>query len=123
MTDYLTAAMAMLRPAQNRYADPVAWDRLHAELGIRRPSGYRAVVDAYDPYYPGPVQLCRLPMTPADPPQPWNGPDRDRKTPVAARARRPYRSSLPVASSPISSVSAVRSPSACEGVERATSGC
>ncbi|MFE0701997.1 SMI1/KNR4 family protein [Streptomyces sp. NPDC058872] len=49
MTDHLAAAMAMLGPAQNRYADPAAWDRLHAELGIRLPPDYRALVDAYAP--------------------------------------------------------------------------
>ncbi|MDX3055976.1 SMI1/KNR4 family protein [Streptomyces sp. NE06-03E] len=52
MTDYLTAVMAMLGPAQNRFADPVAWDRLHADLGIRLPRDYRVLVDAY-----GPIQL------------------------------------------------------------------
>ncbi len=49
MTDYLTAAMAMLGPAQNRYADPAAWDRLHAEIRIRLPSDYQVLVDAYAP--------------------------------------------------------------------------
>ncbi|MFJ9590735.1 hypothetical protein [Streptomyces acidicola] len=49
MTDYLAAAMAMLGPAQNRYADPAAWDRLHAELGIQLPSDYRVLVDAFAP--------------------------------------------------------------------------
>lgn len=49
MTDYLLAVMAMLGPAQNRFADPVAWDRLHADLGIPLPSDYRALVDAYAP--------------------------------------------------------------------------
>ncbi|MFE2488275.1 SMI1/KNR4 family protein [Streptomyces mirabilis] len=49
MTDYLAAAMAMLGPAQNRYADPAAWDRLHAELGIQLPPDYRALVDAFAP--------------------------------------------------------------------------
>ncbi|MFJ5829411.1 SMI1/KNR4 family protein [Streptomyces sp. NPDC093089] len=41
--------MAMLGAAQNRYADPAAWDRLHAELGIRLPADYRTLVDAYAP--------------------------------------------------------------------------
>lgn len=49
MTDYLPAVLAMLGQAQNRYADPSAWDRLHAELGIQLPSDYRALVDAYAP--------------------------------------------------------------------------
>ncbi|MFE9635826.1 SMI1/KNR4 family protein [Streptomyces sp. NPDC006463] len=49
MTDYLTAATAMLGPARNRYADPAAWDQLHAELRIQLPSDYQAVVDAYAP--------------------------------------------------------------------------
>ncbi|MFH8728090.1 SMI1/KNR4 family protein [Streptomyces termitum] len=49
MTDYLTAAMAMLGPARNRYADPSAWDRLHDDLGVRLPSDYRILVDAYAP--------------------------------------------------------------------------
>lgn len=49
MTDYLAAAMAMLGPAQNRYADPTAWDRLQAELGIQLPSDYRFLVDAFAP--------------------------------------------------------------------------
>ncbi|WP_327302200.1 SMI1/KNR4 family protein [Streptomyces sp. NBC_01298] len=49
MTDYLSAAMAMLGPAQNRYTDPAAWDRLHTELGIRLPTGYQTLVDAYAP--------------------------------------------------------------------------
>ncbi|MET8572620.1 SMI1/KNR4 family protein [Streptomyces sp. NPDC004783] len=41
--------MAMLGPAQNRYADPSAWDHLHADLGIRLPPDYRVIVDAYAP--------------------------------------------------------------------------
>ncbi|MFJ6051619.1 SMI1/KNR4 family protein [Streptomyces sp. NPDC092307] len=49
MTDYLSAAMAMLGPAQNRYADPAAWDLLHTELGIRLPIDYQNIVDAYAP--------------------------------------------------------------------------
>ncbi|MFE1560030.1 SMI1/KNR4 family protein [Streptomyces sp. NPDC058734] len=49
MNDYLAAVMAMLGPAGNRHADPAAWDRLHAELGIRLPSDYQALVDAYAP--------------------------------------------------------------------------
>ncbi|MFG2594968.1 SMI1/KNR4 family protein [Streptomyces sp. NPDC048462] len=49
MTDHLTAAMAMLGPAPNRYADPAAWDQLHAELGIRLPADYQALVDGYAP--------------------------------------------------------------------------
>ncbi|MEU3901700.1 SMI1/KNR4 family protein [Streptomyces sp. NPDC045251] len=49
MSDYLPAVMAMLGPAQNRYADPSAWDRLHAELGIRLPTDYQTLVDAYAP--------------------------------------------------------------------------
>lgn len=49
MTDYLPAVMAMLGPAQNQYADPAAWDRLHAELGIRLPTDYQTLVDAYAP--------------------------------------------------------------------------
>jgi hypothetical protein len=52
MTDYLAAAIAMLGPAQNRYADPGAWDRLHEQIGVCLPSDYRVLVDAY-----GPVQL------------------------------------------------------------------
>ncbi|WP_328665527.1 SMI1/KNR4 family protein [Streptomyces sp. NBC_00322] len=49
MTDYLAAAMAMLGPAQNRYADPSAWDRLHEQLGVHLPSDYQVPVDAYAP--------------------------------------------------------------------------
>ncbi|MFI5865357.1 SMI1/KNR4 family protein [Streptomyces sp. NPDC051546] len=50
MTDYLAAAMAMLGPAQNRYADSAAWDRLHTELGIHQlPTDYLTLVDAYAP--------------------------------------------------------------------------
>ncbi|MEV5241945.1 SMI1/KNR4 family protein [Streptomyces cinnamoneus] len=49
MTDYLAAVIAMLGPAQNRYADPSAWDRLHKELGVRLPSDYQVIVDAYAP--------------------------------------------------------------------------
>ncbi|KQX77050.1 MULTISPECIES: hypothetical protein [unclassified Streptomyces] len=49
MTEYLPAVMAMLGPAQNRYADPTAWDLLHAELGIRLPTDYQTLVDAYAP--------------------------------------------------------------------------
>ncbi len=48
-TDHLSAVMAMLGPAPNRYADPAAWDRLHAELGIRLPADYQVLVDAYAP--------------------------------------------------------------------------
>ncbi|NUP22996.1 MAG: SMI1/KNR4 family protein [Streptomyces sp.] len=67
MTDYLAAAMAMLGPAQNRYADPSAWDRLHADLGIRLPSDYQVLVDAY-----APIQInCHLYLShPAT--NPWN---------------------------------------------------
>lgn len=49
MTDYLAATMAMLGPAQNRYADPSAWDRLHADPGIRLPPDHQVIVDAYAP--------------------------------------------------------------------------
>lgn len=49
MTDYLAATMAMLGPAQNRYANPAAWDRLHEDLGMRLPSDYRILIDAYAP--------------------------------------------------------------------------
>ncbi|MFF4519812.1 SMI1/KNR4 family protein [Streptomyces mirabilis] len=49
MIDYLPAVMAMLGQAQNRYADPSAWNRLHAELGIRLPNDYQTLVDAYAP--------------------------------------------------------------------------
>ncbi|PJM98621.1 hypothetical protein CG740_34855 [Streptomyces sp. CB01201] len=49
MTDYLAAVMAMLGPAQNRHADPVAWDRLHAELGLQLPPDYQVLVDAFAP--------------------------------------------------------------------------
>lgn len=49
MTDYLTAAMAMLGPAENLYADPSAWDRLQEELGVELPADYKAVVDAFAP--------------------------------------------------------------------------
>ncbi|MFD7975305.1 SMI1/KNR4 family protein [Streptomyces sp. NPDC059071] len=51
MTDYLAATMAMLGPAQNRYADPTAWDRLHVQLDIRLPTDYQALVDAYAPIH------------------------------------------------------------------------
>lgn len=43
MTDYLAAVLEMLGPAQNRYADPSAWDRFHAELGIELPPGYKGL--------------------------------------------------------------------------------
>ncbi|MER7541299.1 SMI1/KNR4 family protein [Streptomyces sp. NPDC097704] len=167
MPDYLDAVMAMLGKDQNRHAEPSAWDRLHAELGVQLPSDYRVLVDAYAPielnghlslfhpaterwnlgqwirdtvrawsevswddldadedprllfglkklsfgvedgegdwsqhrmsftewlyrylvgenmagphssaFYPGPVQLRRLPMTAAERPEPWHGPDR-----------------------------------------------
>ncbi|MEU9272456.1 SMI1/KNR4 family protein [Streptomyces sp. NPDC048251] len=49
MTDYLPAVMAMLGQAQNHYADPAAWDRFHAEFGIRLPTDYQTLVDAYAP--------------------------------------------------------------------------
>lgn len=49
MTHNLAAAMAMLGPAENRHADPAAWDLLHAELGIQLPPDYRIVVDAFAP--------------------------------------------------------------------------
>ncbi len=49
LTDYLTAAVAMLGPAQNHYAEPASWDRLHAELEFRLPSDYQLLVDAYAP--------------------------------------------------------------------------
>lgn len=49
MTDYLAAVLEMLSPAQNRYADPVAWERLHAELGIELPPNYWALVNALAP--------------------------------------------------------------------------
>ncbi|WP_327350410.1 SMI1/KNR4 family protein [Streptomyces sp. NBC_01304] len=49
MANYLPAVMAMLGQAQNRYADPSAWDRLRAELGIRLPTDYQTLVDAYAP--------------------------------------------------------------------------
>lgn len=49
MIDYLPAVMAMLGQAQNRYTDPSAWNRLHAELGIRLPNDYQTLVDAYAP--------------------------------------------------------------------------
>jgi len=49
VTDHLSAVMAMLGPAPNRHADPAAWDRLQAELGIRLPADYRVLVDAYAP--------------------------------------------------------------------------
>ncbi|MDX3379769.1 SMI1/KNR4 family protein [Streptomyces sp. ME02-6991-2A] len=54
VTDHLSAVMAMLGPAPNRHVDPAAWDRLHAELGIRLPADYQVLVDAY-----APVQLNR----------------------------------------------------------------
>ncbi|WP_228181422.1 SMI1/KNR4 family protein [Streptomyces anulatus] len=59
MTDYLTAAMEMLGPASNRYADPAAWDRLHAELGMELPADYQALVDGYAPIQlNGHLYLC-----------------------------------------------------------------
>ncbi|MFD0367665.1 SMI1/KNR4 family protein [Streptomyces sp. NPDC127114] len=51
MTDYLAATMAMLGPAQNRCPDPTAWDQLHAQLDIRLPTDYQALVDAYAPIH------------------------------------------------------------------------
>ncbi|WP_435598574.1 hypothetical protein [Streptomyces anulatus] len=59
MTDYLTAVMEMLGPASNRYADPAAWDRLHAELGMELPADYQALVDGYAPIQlNGHLYLC-----------------------------------------------------------------
>ncbi|CAL9575174.1 hypothetical protein SUDANB120_04934 [Streptomyces sp. enrichment culture] len=49
MTDHQAAAMAVLGPGRNRYADPAAWAQLHAELGFELPGDYRAIVDAYAP--------------------------------------------------------------------------
>ncbi|MFK0173926.1 SMI1/KNR4 family protein [Streptomyces sp. NPDC090306] len=49
MTDYLAAVMEILGPAPSRYADPAAWDSLHAELGIQLPPDYRVLVDAFAP--------------------------------------------------------------------------
>ncbi|MFE1382555.1 SMI1/KNR4 family protein [Streptomyces sp. NPDC058740] len=51
MTDYLAATMAMLGPAENRYASPTAWDRFHARFDIRLPTDYQALVDAYAPIH------------------------------------------------------------------------
>ncbi|MFF6774572.1 SMI1/KNR4 family protein [Streptomyces sp. NPDC012637] len=48
-TDYVPAVTAMLGPPRNRHTDPAAWERLHAALGIRLPSDYRTLVDAYAP--------------------------------------------------------------------------
>jgi hypothetical protein len=49
MTDCLATTMAMLGPARNHYADPSAWERLHAGLGLELPSDYRTLVGAYAP--------------------------------------------------------------------------
>ncbi|MEV0528976.1 SMI1/KNR4 family protein [Streptomyces sp. NPDC050439] len=49
MADYLPAVMAMLGQAQNRYTSPSAWELLQAELGIRLPTDYQVLVDAYAP--------------------------------------------------------------------------
>lgn len=49
MTDYLPAVLNMLGSPPNHHADPSAWDRLHAEFGIRLPDDYRTLVDAYAP--------------------------------------------------------------------------
>ncbi|MGW0468454.1 SMI1/KNR4 family protein [Streptomyces sp. NPDC003027] len=49
MTDYLTAVVAMLGPAQNHCVESAAWDGLHAELGFRLPPDYLTLVDAYAP--------------------------------------------------------------------------
>jgi hypothetical protein len=49
MTDYLRAALDMIGPPENRYADPAAWARLEAELGTELPADYKTVVDAYAP--------------------------------------------------------------------------
>ncbi|MFD7335732.1 SMI1/KNR4 family protein [Streptomyces violascens] len=67
MTDYLAATMAMLGPAQNRYADPSAWDRLHADLGIQLPSDYQVLVDAYAPIHINSHLNLSHPAT-----EPWN---------------------------------------------------
>jgi hypothetical protein len=59
MTDYLGAVLEMLGPAENRYADTAAWDRLHAELGMEFPPDYRVLVDAFAPVQVnGHLYLC-----------------------------------------------------------------
>ncbi|MFH9419885.1 SMI1/KNR4 family protein [Streptomyces sp. NPDC017529] len=63
MTDHLTAVMAMLGPAENRYADPAAWERLHAELGFRLPPDFRTLVDAYAPVHLNGHLLLHHPAT------------------------------------------------------------
>ncbi|TGZ14285.1 hypothetical protein DV517_57680 [Streptomyces sp. S816] len=63
MTDYLAATMTMLGPAQNRYTDPAAWDRLHAELGIRLPTDCRTLVNAYAPVQLNGTCTCGHPAT------------------------------------------------------------
>ncbi|MYR39987.1 SMI1/KNR4 family protein [Streptomyces sp. SID4944] len=67
MTDHLFAAMAMLGSAQNRHADPAAWDRLHAELGVRLPADYQVLVDAYAPVHLNGHLYLHHPAT-----EPWN---------------------------------------------------
>lgn len=54
MTDYLAAVTEILGPAQNRHADPVAWDCLHAELGIQLPPDYRSLWTRSLPLRPAP---------------------------------------------------------------------
>jgi len=49
MTDYLPTVLTILGPAQNRFADPDAWDRLHADLGIQLPPDYQVLADAHAP--------------------------------------------------------------------------
>lgn len=67
MIDYLAATMAMLGPAENRYANPAAWERLHAQLGIRLPNDYQALVDAYAPIQLNGHLYLHHPAT-----EPWN---------------------------------------------------
>ncbi|MFI8823957.1 hypothetical protein [Streptomyces sp. NPDC053431] len=74
MTDYLAAAMAMLGPARHRYADPAAWELLHAGRGVE--IGEEIAGPNSSAFYPGPVRLERLPMTPEDRTDAWFGPDR-----------------------------------------------
>lgn len=49
VTDYLSAVLAMLGPAENRYADPSAWGRAQEELGVDLPADFKTLVDAYAP--------------------------------------------------------------------------
>ncbi len=73
MTDYLAAAMAMLGPAQNRYADASAWDRLQEQLGVALPSDYRSSSTPTPRFGTARTVACEAPTAPVGD----GGPKRD----------------------------------------------